>query len=511
MQDFPLWKKLLIAVVLIGALVLSLPNLFALLGKPVPGWLPQQTVNLGLDLQGGSHLQLQVDVTAYLQEQRENLRNEVRRTLRDAKLGYRNLRIEGETVRLTPRLNKGQTEEAFEEALQEVDRRFTLSQTGEDWVLSLSEQAMQDARKQLLQQSIEIVRRRVDETGTREPIIQQQGEDRIILQVPGMNDPERLKQLLGKTAKLSFHLVVSPGQAGEAGSRVVRMQEGGTIRIERQPLLGGDQLSDAHAAFNENQPIVSFTLTTQGARKFGAITSENVGRPFAILLDEEVISAPVIREPILGGSGMISGNFTAESANDLAILLRAGALPAPLNVLEERTVGPSLGEDSVQAGSRAFVLGVLLVALMMAVYYKRSGVYAVVALACNMLMIVAALSALGATLTLPGIAGIVLTLGMVVDANVLIYERIKEELRSGKKVPGAVEAGFQHAFSTIFDANITTLLAALILFQMGAGPVRGFAVTLSIGILTSMFTAIMLTRLMLVTHVRHKRPQKLSI
>ncbi|MGF1609256.1 MAG: protein translocase subunit SecD [Kiloniellales bacterium] len=364
------------------------------------------------------------------------------------------------------------------------------------------------------------MRRRIDETGTREPSIQRQGDTRILVQLPGVRDPERIKELLGKTAKLTFRFVeedVLPGGPIPAGAELLPLAPGEASRgeselvIRKRVMVSGDTLVDAQATFQDNQPVVSFRFDTVGAKRFGDATRDNVGRRFAIVLDDQVISAPVIREPILGGSGVISGSFTVQQVQDLALLLRAGALPAPLTIMEERTVGPGLGADSIEAGRIASILGLVFVVVFMAATYGLFGLLANVALLVNLVLLVAALSALQATLTLPGIAGIVLTIGMAVDANVLIFERIREEVRNGRGPVSAIDAGYRRALTTIIDSNLTTLIAAVLLFQFGTGPVKGFAVTLTIGLVTSMFTAIMLTRLLVVTWLRQKRPQALPI
>ena len=366
-------------------------------------------------------------------------------------------------------------------------------------------------------QSIEIIRRRIDETGTKEPTIQRQGQDRILVQLPGVDNPEHVKALLGRTAKLTFQLVDTSANLEDArrgrlppGDEILPAQDDrsggpGQYVVRKRVMVGGDMLVDAQATFHDNEPVVSFKFDSVGARRFGDATRENVGKPFAIVLDNKVISAPVIREPILGGSGIISGSFTAQSASDLALLLRAGALPAPITILEERTVGAQLGADSIQAGTIASIVAVVLVIVFMVLFYGLFGVFADIALFFNLCLMLAVLSLLGATLTLPGIAGIALTMGMAVDANVLIYERIREELRSGRTMLSSLEAGFNRAFGTILDSHITTLVAGILLYWLGSGPVKGFAVTLSIGVLTSLFSAILVTRLQIVAWVRCTR------
>ena len=387
--------------------------------------------------------------------------------------------------------------------------------------LSMTEEAEAARRQSAVEQSIEIVRRRVDETGVSEPVIQQQGDSRILVQLPGIKDPERIKRLLGQTAKLNFHMLdetvsIQEAESGDlpAGSMLLFSPESeGRIPyvVRRAVEVGGDRLVDAQPTFQDGQPIVSFRFDAAGGRRFGDLTSQNVGRRLAIVLDREVVSAPRIQTAITGGSGIITGRFTTQQVNDLSLVLRAGALPAPLTVLEERTVGPGLGADSIEAGKIASIIGLVAVVVFIVISYGLFGLMAAIALLFNLSLIVALLSVLQATLTLPGIAGIVLTIGMAVDANVLILERIKEETRNGRTPISAIDAGYRRALTTIMDSNLTTLIAAILLFQFGTGPIKGFAVTLSIGIITSMFTALMLTRLFVVVWLRRRRPQTLPI
>jgi protein-export membrane protein SecD len=388
----------------------------------------------------------------------------------------------------------------------------------------LTESSVRELQDAAVRQSLEIVRRRIDEVGTREPTIQQQGGNRILVQVPGEKDPDSIKRLLGQTAKLTFHLVdldtpldqalsgnLPPGSMVLASEETSRPGEVAQQVVRKRVEVSGESLIDAQPTYQENQPVVSFRFDSVGARKFGDVTRDHVGELLAIVLDDKVISSPRIREPILGGSGVISGSFTVDSANELAILLRAGALPAPLDIVEERSVGPDLGADSIEAGKWASVVALILVIAFMVLYYGLFGIIACVALIVNLFLIVAILSVLQATLTLPGMAGIVLTIGMAVDANVLIVERIREEARAGRPPMSAVDTGYREAMRTIIDANLTTLIAAVLLYAFGSGPVRGFAVTLGIGILTSMFTAISLTRLMMSVWLRRTRPAMLPV
>lgn len=505
-------------------ILFAVPNLLSrdVVAK-LPGWW--QPVSLGLDLQGGSHLLIEVGLEAVEAEQLTNLAESVRSALRAANIRHQGLSAESgaaEGGAVTLSLVEPNKLDEARRVLRDLDRSADLT-VGETGVIRMtySEKVMAERRDAAVQQSIEIVRRRVDESGTREASIQRQGIGRIIVELPGVDDPERIKRLLGKTAKLTLHLVdertpLSEAMAGRIppGSQLLPSSDSSgppKYVVRKRVEVGGDALVSSQPTFEDGRPVVSFRFNTLGGKKFGKITQENVGKNLAIVLDGHVISAPVIRSPILGGSGIISGSFTSQEAQDLALLLRAGALPAPLTYLEERTVGPGLGSDSIRAGSIASGLGLVLVIIFMVLTYGLFGIFANFALLMNMGLMMGALSALGATLTLPGIAGIVLTMGMAVDANVLIYERMREETRNGRTVINAIEAGFSRAFITILDSNLTTLFAGLLMFQFGSGPVRGFAVTLGIGIVTSMFTAIMVTRLILTLWIRRTKPQALPI
>lgn len=508
------WKTILILAVCALGILYAAPNIMGgAIHEKIDGTiLPHKTVNLGLDLQGGSHLLLQVDLSTVMKERAESLTNSLRPELRSGKIGYKRLTDIDNGVRIT--LRDAGDEDEVKKIIRGLDRNLLITTKGADIEAVFSEEAVKEIQDQTINQSIEIVRRRIDETGTREPAIQRQGDDRILVQLPGLDDPQRVKDLLGKTAKLTFHLVDMSGARTATGTMTLPMadQSAPPITIMRRAELTGDMLVNAQYAPDQNgQSAVSFRFNTQGAKRFCDLSRENVNRLFAIVLDNEVISAPVIREPICGGQGQISGSFSVKEANDLALLLRAGALPAPLSILEERTVGPSLGADSVEAGKMASVIGLAGVLLFMLMTYGRFGVYASVALMVNVALIFALLSSLQATLTLPGIAGIVLTVGMAVDANVLIFERIKEELANGRSVMSAVDAGFSRAMATIIDSNLTTLIAAMILFSFGTGPIKGFSVTLAIGIITSFFSAIMVTRLLVVTWLHKKKPSTLKI
>ena len=526
MLHFARWKINLILGVCALGVIFAWPNLLSEdQAARLPDWLPHKQISLGLDLRGGSHLLLEVGIETVVRERLDGLVDETRAALRGARIGYSNLGAGAESVGVTLRDPDADFEQASD-LLRDIDRDLqVVAGDGGVITLALSQSALAKIRDSAVTQSLEIVRRRIDETGTREPTIQRQGADRILVQLPGIDDPDRIKKLLGKTAKLTFKLLDENTTVGDAlmgrlppGSQLLEDadavdNEGRPIQrvVRKRIIVGGEHLTDAQPTFQENQPVVSFRFDPVGARKFGDATSKNVGRRLAIVLDNKVISAPVIRSAITGGSGIITGGFTVREATDLALLLRAGALPAPLVILEERTVGPDLGADSIRAGKIAAVLGLVFVVVFMAVCYGLFGLAANVALLMNIVIIAAALSAFQATLTLPGIAGIVLTIGMAVDANVLVFERIREELAGGRTPISSVDAGYRRALTTIIDSNVTTLIAAILLLALGSGPVKGFGVTLAIGICTSMFTAVMVTRLIIVTWLRKRRPQSLPI
>ena len=535
MLYFTRWKALAIILTALVVCLCAVPNFFPeATVKTWPKWAQRHLV-LGLDLQGGSHILLEVDANAVKKDKLEQIRDDVRRALRDAKIGYTGLNVRNDVVEV--RVTKDTDLQNALTKLRELSqplggllgssgqRSLEVSDGGGGLIrLTVPQAAVTERIRQAVEQSIQIVERRVNELGTVEPLIQRQGLDRILVQVPGLQDPTRLKELLGKTAKLDFRMVdltVPPDQAQRGGvppdSELLPSADPSNPQpyvIKKQVLVSGGDLTDAQPGFDQQrsgQPIVSFKFNTSGSRKLAQATTEHVKEPFAIVLDNKVISAPVIQEPITAGSGQISGNFTVQQANDLAILLRAGALPAPLTIIEERTVGPGLGQDSIEKGELAAYVGSILVIVFMLLTYRLFGVFANIAVAINVAMIFGVLSLLNATLTLPGIAGIVLTVGIAVDSNVLIYERIREELRGGRNAISAIDAGFKRALSTILDSNITTFIAAAVLFYIGTGPVRGFAVTLGIGIITTVFTAFTLTRLIVAGWVRWKRPQTVPI
>ena len=549
MLQIDLWKRVLIALTCAVGLWLALPNAFytpvelhndavkeiGLAGSTPeleaqkalwPEWMPSGLVNLGLDLRGGAHLLAEVRVEDVYAARMEAMWPEVRDALRGVNPPRRQESAPGELkVRL-------QDADRMAEALQIVRglAQPVVSLTGVGGtdievsgdqgvltvVLSEAEKAATDERT--MQQSLEIIRRRIDEVGTREPTIQRQGTDRILIQVPGVGSAAELKEIIGTTAQLTFNPVVSRGSDPDASPGIGNVvlpsldEQGLYYIIEAAPVVTGEELVDAQPSFDQNGgPAVNFRFNTSGARKFGDYTAENIGAPFAIVLDNEVISAPTIQSHIPGGSGIITGNFTVEESTKLAVLLRAGALPAKLDFLEERTIGPELGQDSIDAGKVATIVAFAAVLFFMFASYGLFGIFANIALIINVGLIFGLLSLIGATLTLPGIAGIVLTVGMAVDANVLIFERIREELKTAKGPARAIALGYEKALSAILDANITTFITAVILFAMGSGPVRGFAITLGLGIITSVFTAIFVTRLMVVIWFERRRPKTIEV
>jgi preprotein translocase subunit SecD len=522
------WKVVLVILATIFGILFTLPNVVP--AGSLPSWLPQQKLNLGLDLQGGSYLLLEVNTEALKREKLNNLVEDVRANLRQKQIGFGDLGIVNGQVNVRI-LNPAQEKAAFDEVskLGQVQpgggpRDVSVNRNGDRITLSLSDAALAAQSIDAVRQSIEIIRRRVDQLGTKEPAISQQGRNRIVVQAPGESDPERLKRVIGQTAKLTFQMVddtVTPDDLATGlvppDSIVLPYEDSPnepTIAVKRRALVTGDMLQDARFAFNSQsgRPVVTFRFNSQGARRFGTATQQGVGKRFAIVLDNKVISAPVINEPILGGSGEISGNFTESTANDLALLLRSGALPAPLTVEEQRTVGAELGADAVQAGQVSTAVAFVAILLFMLLTYGFIfGGISIIALIVNGLLIVAAMSVTQATLTLPGIAGLILTLAVAVDANVLIYERARDEARAGRAPLPALDAGYSRAMSTIIDANLTSLIAALIMFQFGSGPVKGFAWTLSIGIFTSVFTSVLITQVLLAWWFKYARPKKLPI
>ena len=501
MLQFSVSKIVLVLAVIMASIFFATPNLLPKsMTQNFPRWW--KPMNLGLDLRGGSYLLLEANTGALLKEQLADLEETSRSALRDVKIAYRTIRSAEDSVFVT--VNDPAQLKAARDAIALVAVGMNVETAGEDRVkISVPEKIQRERQIAAVSQSLEIVRRRIDEYGTTEPTIQRQGNDRIIVELPGVDNAERIKTLLGQTAKMNFHMLdpnatstdprdlppgtmLLPGSGDSAGQMYV---------VRRRVEVSGERLVDAQPSFQDGQPIVTFRFDTAGGKRFGQVTSANVGQRLAIVLDNKVISAPNLESPIVGGSGQIHGGFTTESARDLALLLRAGALPVPLTVLEERSVGPGLGADSIQAGATAAIVGGGLVVVFMIIAYHTFGIFAVFGQIFHMLTLFAFLSLVGGTLTLPGIAGVVLSLGIAVDANVLIYERMREEFNSGKTLLNSLTSGFQNAFATIIDSNLTTFLAAAILYFLGTGPVKGFAVTLAVGIGTSMFSAVMITRM----------------
>ena len=521
MLYFTKWKAALVLLVCALGVIYAAPN-FLPSGTLATesSYLPGKQINLGLDLRGGSHMLLEVDTDSVLRERYDALADAIRTELRQEQIRNRPREATANGAEIA--ILRADDVEKAREIARTAEPNTELSGEGNNIVVTYNEVAYRELIDRAIAQSLEVVRRRVDELGTTEPSIQRQGENRIVVQVPGLDDPSRLRDILGRTAKMNFHLVNNEKTAADAratglppGTMILpSADEGDGIReylIDRRIVVSGDNLVDSQPTFSDGRPVVSFRFDAAGGARFGDITSKNAGRGLAIVLDGEVISAPRINEPILGGNGIITGQFSVQEANDLSLLLRAGALPAPMQILEERSVGPGLGQDSVEAGEFAAVLGLVFVIAFMVISYGRFGVYADIALMMNLILVLAVMSVLQATLTLPGIAGIVMTVGMAVDANVLIFERIREERRNGRTIINAIDAGYRSAMSTILDANVTTLIAALVLFSFGSGPIKGFAVTLAIGIITSMFSAIWLTRLLIAAWVKRSRPTELVI
>jgi preprotein translocase subunit SecD len=531
------WRLLIILIVLIGALIYCFPTL-ATLAKEPPSWwpsfLPQDKIHLGLDLQGGMHLILEVETDKAVESHVERIKNDLKIDLKKENIFATYLeRVQGDKIEVV--LLNPEVKERFDPYLKDeypILKQISDSKIEGDRVkilLQMDPAQIEEIKKSAVDQALETIRNRVDEFGVSEPEIARQGENRILIQLPGVKDPQRAKDLIGKTALLEFRLVddVNSLQRALAGDipfgdvilyERVEDPKTGAVRkipflIKNKTLMTGDALQDARVRFDQynNLPYIFLRLKPVGAREFDRITAENVGKRLAIILDNNVYSAPVIKQRISGGEAVIEGSFTLDEAKDLAIVLRAGSLPAPVQILEERTVGPSLGQDSINKGIKSIIIGGILVVLFMIFYYGLSGTVADLALILNMIIIIGALTILRATLTLPGIAGLVLTVGMAVDANVLIFERIREELRLGKTPMAAIDAGYSKAFLTIMDSNITTLIAALVLLQFGTGPIKGFAVTLSIGIVASMFTAIVVTRFIFDYFLHKVRVKRLSI
>ena len=502
MKNYPLWKSIIVIFVICTGIIFAIPSI--IYSENPSNWFLNNKVNLGLDLQGGSYLLLEVETDVLLKEELENISDTVRQISRNEKVNITNVIVEEDQIQF--RFKNTSSIENIRNQFIKKYRYVKVVINKNIMKIIINDDFKKRIQEAALKQSLEIVRKRIDESGTKEPLIQRSGKKRILLQLPGVKNPERIKELLGTTAKLTFHMVDDEDtvslKANKApfGKIIVHDYINPEIKylVEKKSSVGGENLVDANASFDPSEGhAVSFRFDTTGAQKFGKATSENVGKRFAVILDGVVITAPVIRSAITGGSGIISGNFTSQEATDLAVLLRAGALPAPLNIVEERSVGPGLGADSIASGKIASIIGMLCVCVFMIIIYGVFGLLANLSLIANLFIIVSLLGAIGATLTLPGIAGIVLTIGIAVDANVLVFERIKEELSKNSKAMLAVKNGFEKAITTILDANITTLIAALLLFIFGSGPIKGFSITLSLGVLASMFTTIMFTNFLI--------------
>lgn len=533
MLEFPTWKKVWLWGLALAACLAALPSLFAATNLDWPASLPSPEVNLGLDLAGGSHILLEANRDQVASQRLENMEESVRTAMRNAEPRIRIGDVATSGGRLSFILDDPSEVDRTRELLLPLvngtglTREWDLSVVdGQRFVLTPTADGIDTAVSQAMDSATEVVRKRIDALGTREPTIIRQGDTRIVVQVPGLQDPNALKELLGKTAKLEFKLVdqtalPSDVQAGVAppGSQIFPYvadspYAGTSIAVRRLGGIRGDNLIDAQSSIDQqnNEPIVNIRFDQQGGAKFAKLTSENVNKPFAIILDGEVLSAPNIQEPILGGQARISGSFTSESANQLAIALRSGALPVDLKVIEERTVGPDLGADSIRRGLIAMMIGSVAVIVLMIVCYGRFGIYATVALGINVGMIIGIMAAINSTLTLPGLAGLVLTIGAAVDANVLINERIREERKRGRRVVAAVENGYREASRAIWDANLTNIIAAIVLAAIaGSGPVRGFAIVLIIGIATTIFTSVYLTRMWVAGWLRKARPSDINL
>ena len=516
MKNYPLWKATLVVLVISLAIIFTLPSL--LYKENSNNWFFDNKINLGLDLQGGSYLLLEVQTEVLMQEELNNISDSIQFIARGLQTNIINIISEEDEIQL--RFSNNDKLEEIREKFKNNYRNVNVTIKNNTMKIVINEIFKKNIKESAIKQSLEIVRKRIDESGTKEPLIQRSGKKRILLQLPGIKDPERIKELLGTTAKLTFHMVDDEDtislKANRApfGKIIVADFYNPEIKylVQKKSRVGGENLVDAKASFDPQEGhAVSFRFDTTGAQKFGKATSENVGKRFAVILDGVVITAPVINTAITGGSGIITGNFTSQEAADLSVLLRAGALPAPLSIIEERSVGPGLGADSIASGKIAAIIGMICVCIFMILIYGVFGLLANLSLLANLFIIVSLLGTIGATLTLPGIAGIVLTIGMAVDANVLVFERIKEEANKKTSALEAVKNGFDKALSTILDANITTLIAALLLFVFGSGPIKGFSITLSLGVLASMFTAIMFTNFLIYLWFNFSKKKEINL
>ena len=516
MINYPIWKSFTVILLVIIGIIFAIPSI--IYDDESENWFLKNKINLGLDLQGGSYLLLEVQLEVLYKEELENFSDSIRILARDYSSKINNININNSDIEVIFENNDSITE--IRDNFFQMYRGVGVKINNNKIIVTLDDVYKKTIQDAAIKQSLEIVRKRIDESGTKEPLIQRSGKKRILLQLPGVKDPERIKELLGKTAKLTFHLVDDDNTAAlnanvePFGKMIIPdiYDENMKYLLDKRALVGGENLVDAKGSFDQTEGhAVSFRFDTEGAQKFGKITSNNIGNRLAVVLDGVVITAPRINSAITGGSGIITGNFNAQEASDLAVLLRAGALPAPLEIVEERSVGAGLGADSIAAGKIAAIIGMILVCVFMILIYGVYGALANVSLIANIFIIISLLGTIGATLTLPGIAGIVLTIGMAVDANVLIFERIKEESLKNTKVYQIVKNGFDRAMSTILDANITTLIAAVLLFAFGSGPIRGFSITLSLGVIASMFTALMLTNFLVYMYLSLKSKKEIDL
>ena len=538
MLQFPTWYRIVTGLIVAAGILFALPN-----GLPnwivakMPSWLPTNSVTLGLDLQGGSYVLLEVGIDQVYKDKLETLTADIRVRLRKARIGYTDLKTNPDSVSLRI-LDASRYDEA-RSILDELNpavggsllsvgqHAYDMSEPGNHTVvLKMTDAYKATTQDATMSESLEVVRNRIDKLGTREPTITREGDNRIVVQVPGLSDPSHLISILGQTGKMTFQLVdetADPQQAEKGivpiGDELLPFQktrngvQPSPLVVERRIVVNGDRLKTARQDYDSQTgtPDIAFSFDTVGAREFGDVTKSNIGHRFAIVLDKEIITAPVIQSAILTGDGIITGNFTVQEASDIASIIEAGALPAPLHTIEQRTVGAELGADQVKDGKYSALGGLVLVCLFMVLRYGLFGIFADVALMLNIVFLMAILTMFGATLTLPGIAGIVLTMGMAVDANVLIFERIREEQRNGRTIIASIDQGFRRAFTTIFDANFTHMIASLILFTLGSGPVRGFAVALGVGIITSFYTSFNVTRLIVITWLKSARPKQLAL
>ena len=523
MQGHSKVKYWIVIFTIVTGIIFALPNFLpASLYNKTPASMRSwfKPITLGLDLQGGSYLLMEVDTQSLITEKLQGLSDLTRSALRSEKVRFSGLKVEDDA--LTLKVLKAEDLNTVRETIrkQESDIPLQIDTDGTQVTVRYTEEALNIMKRQAVTQSLEIVRKRIDELGTKEPQIQQQGADRIVIQLSGVQDPSEIKALMGKTAKLTFHLVdestnIMMARQGKISpdSMLMDGDETGPLVLKRAVVVGGESLEDARGTYDENsEAAVSFSFKAKGAEKFARATRENVGRKLAIVLDGKIISAPTINTPITGGKGIITGNFSVAAANDLALLLRSGALPAPLTVMEERVVGSGLGDDSIRAGTTACILGLLFVFVFMIVVYGGYGIFADIALLTNGILLLALLSIFDATLTLPGLAGIALTIAMAVDSNILVFERMKEEIQKGVKHPMEVlNRGFEGAFSAILDGQLTTFFAALFLFWLGSGPVRGFGITLGLGLATTMFTALLVTRMLMTLWIAVKKPKSIDL